>query len=77
MFIKGIAIFLQFILLQSANEIKAKRATLLLLGHPPSEAITKQWSREVLQSSTAWVAIVKDKNNGLNGMTPKGTNTLL
>ena len=34
MFIKGIAIFLQFILLQSANEIKAKRATLLLLGHP-------------------------------------------
>ena len=28
MFIKGIAIFLQFILLQSANEIKAKRATL-------------------------------------------------
>ena len=36
MFIKGIAIFLQFILLQSANEIKAKRATLfLLLGHPP------------------------------------------
>ena len=36
MFIKGIAIFLQFILLQSANEIKEnKRATLFTFGSPP------------------------------------------
>ena len=34
MFIKGIAIFLQLILFQSTNDIKVKRATLLLLGHP-------------------------------------------
>lgn len=34
MFIKGIAIFLQFILPQSANEIKAKRATLFTFGYP-------------------------------------------
>ncbi len=41
MFIKGIAIFLQFILLQSANEIKEnKRATLFTFGSPPYLYIT-------------------------------------
>ena len=30
-------------------------------------------TRSIAKGYAAWVAIVKDKNNGLNGMAPKGT----
>ena len=33
-------------------------------------------TRSIAKGYAAWVAIVKDKNNGLNGMTPKGTTAI-
>ena len=44
---------------------------------PSSQAVL--WLRAARSGSgavSAWVAIVKDKNNGLNGMAPKGTKTI-
>jgi hypothetical protein len=38
---------------------KRKKSLAALFSFIPIEAITKQWSREVPQSGTAWVAVAK------------------